>query len=667
MLSWVSTLWRHKHSRLVGVGAGLLAATVTAAVPAAAHKHKPPPDLVVAKVSNPPASLASGFMASTEVENIGGRPAAATTTRFYLSSDKKPSRSDVLAGAVNVAALGAGKHQTVRTRVVAPKGTKPGTYFLIACADATHKVTEKSEVNNCRPSQAPGKLACTAGDTDCDGWLPPADCDDNNPAIHPGAPDTPDLNLVDSNCDGVDGDVQHAIFVSPVGDDGAPGTPAQPKRTLAGAVAAAAAQQKDVYATLGTYSEALNVANGVGVYGGYDTSWKRALANVTRIAGDTASSPVGITEAAVAQDVTAPTSLQLLTLSPSTPTLPGRASFGLRGINSAGLRLQRVTIQAGAGKAGAAGKNGVTARNGQDGKSGLNEGGGRGGAGGAGDVVGHIHTGGPDGHPGGDGGRGGNETKGGDGAQGQLLFPDSWGFEGGLGGPGGAGNSTHKSGGKGYTADSGHFGANGAGGTSANVGSGQAFWESTPGGRGLDGSAGHGGGGGGGGGSESCTLCTTNHGGGGGGGGGGGEGGNGGEGGQGGGGSFGIFLVGSAGAIVQDSTVTASDGGAGGAGGGGTWGGLGGAGAGGTLGFSDPSGSASAGGDGGLGGVGGRGGDGGGGAGGPSVAIFGLTAAATPGTTVSHGTGGAGGAGGNGSGFGARGGVAGAAADYVCC
>src|SRR5207302_5468 len=238
---------------------------------------------------------------------------------------------------------------------------------------------------------------------------------------------------------------------------------------------------------LGTYSEALNVANGVGVYGGYDTAWKRALANVTRIAGDTASSPVGITEAAVAQDVTAPTSLQLLTLSPSTPTLPGRASFGLRGINSAGLRLQRVTIEAAAGKAGAAGKNGVTARNGQDGKSGLNEGGGRGGAAGAGDVVGHIHTGGPDGHPGGDGGRGG---------------------------------------------------------------------------RGLDGSAGHGGGGGGGGGSESCTLCTTNHGGGGGGGGGGGEGGNGGEGGQGGGGSFGIFLVGSAGAIVQDSTVTASDGGA---------------------------------------------------------------------------------------------------------
>src|SRR6202022_2213261 len=51
------------------------------------------------------------------------------------------------------------------------------------------------------------------------------------------------------------------------------------------------------------------------------------------------------------------------------------------------------------------------------------------------------------------------------------------------------------------------------------------------------------------------------------------------------------------------------------------------------------------GGAGGPGGDGGHGADGGGGAGGPSVAIYGLTPADTPGTTVSHGNGGAGGPG----------------------
>jgi len=39
----------------------------------------------------------------------------------------------------------------------------------------------------------------------------------------PGSADKPDLGFVDSNCDGVDGDKAHAIFVAPGGDDNADG------------------------------------------------------------------------------------------------------------------------------------------------------------------------------------------------------------------------------------------------------------------------------------------------------------------------------------------------------------------------------------------------------------------------------------------------------------
>ena len=237
------------------------------------------------------------------------------------------------------------------------------------------------------------------------------------------------------------------------------------------------------------------------------------------------------------------------------------------------------------------------------------------------------------GHPGGHGGLGGENGGGGyDGGGGQSTTPDPWGLMGGPGGLGGAGESTQR-GGNGYDGDSGKFLGDGSGeGSGVVCGS---SWCSGSGQNGQSGTAGHGGGGGGGGGSEGCCGIGGS-GGGGGGGGGGGEGG--GEG-AGGGGSFGVFLVESAGAVVQDSSVTASDGGAGGAGAGGAFGGAGGEGGGVSTGAEGGDG-----GSGGDGGEGGRGGDGGGGAGGPSVALFGLTPSDAPGTTVSHGAGGAGGA-----------------------
>src|SRR5262245_26058797 len=70
-------------------------------------------------------------------------------------------------------------------------------------------------------------------DADHDGTPDAQDCTPNDPSIHPGAPDLPDLKFVDSNCDGIDGNVARSIFVSTDGKDTNPGTREKPKRSVA--------------------------------------------------------------------------------------------------------------------------------------------------------------------------------------------------------------------------------------------------------------------------------------------------------------------------------------------------------------------------------------------------------------------------------------------------
>ncbi|HEX4353028.1 MAG TPA: hypothetical protein VHZ95_08945, partial [Polyangiales bacterium] len=89
----------------------------------------------------------------------------------------------------------------------------------------------------------------------------------------PGAPTTE--GALDSNCDGADGDVLHSVYVAVDGDDQAPGSPTRPVRTigrgidLAFASLATSMPRANVFVASGTYTEVMQLRDGVQVHGGY--------------------------------------------------------------------------------------------------------------------------------------------------------------------------------------------------------------------------------------------------------------------------------------------------------------------------------------------------------------------------------------------------------------
>lgn len=476
----------------------------------------------------------------------------------------------------------------------------------------------------------------TGTDTDHDGYADAQDCGPTSAAIHPGAPDTPDLSFVDSNCDGIDGTERAAVFVSPTGNDGDPGTKAKPKRQIQAAVIEAAKSDKDVFAAAGLYGQ-VDAETGVAVYGGYDPStWRRSTQLTTTITG----TPQGLFLAGD-KDVL----LQLVTVSGTAGS--GVNVYGVRVLDGSELSLQRVTVTAAdalsgsPGRSGANGGAGAPGFDGVDGRCDITYAGGQGGSGGS-SPAGNIGNGGTGGYGGNDGGY---KT------DGQPGYAGGGGIPGG-GPPGGAGGAGGRTGNPGRLGGNGQPGADGASGFSGEggktPGTAGIAWTGQAGFPGTGGRAGQGGGGGGGGGGQTGAFVTDGRGNGAGGGGGSGSGGARGEGGGWGGGSFGIYLYFSTLTVSDSSSIKAGNGGAGGAGGSG---GLGGPGAAGGRGATNCTSEIGAGGSGGPGGAGGQGGGGGGGLGGPSVGIFKAgTSSLTvdDSSTVKFGSGSAGGPGGSG-------------------
>jgi len=441
--------------------------------------------------------------------------------------------------------------------------------------------------------------------------------------------DNPEDNFKDSNCDGIDGMIENAIFVSADdGDDSNPGTLDAPMKTIYKAAITARSQLSDednikhVYASMGTYDASVTILNGVSIFGGYNKNsllpdpnnplgWKRSLSHTTTITGED--------KAVEARLINETTRLQLLTINASRGDGNSLSVYGLYSYHANALIVEHVTIKTQNAYTGTPGlrpgQNGENSDSGENGERGAENDGslwcasnpkpGKG----LGGVAPCGSAGGPE-----MGGSGGYSCKTGSGSGCAGSNGEAGGS--GAGGYGGVGIKGGP-GGKGGDGVDGYNGNNGEGGTNAGILS-NAEWFPSSGQQGTAGGNGTGGGGGAGGGSVGWGFpYCDDYGGSGAGGGAGGCGGEGGTGGGGGGSSIAVFLYDSS-PVLSHLTITVGDGGNGGSG---TKGGTGGDGGKGGDG-GDRYDSGMKGGAGGTGGDGGLGGSGGGGAGGNSIGIF---------------------------------------------
>lgn len=427
-----------------------------------------------------------------------------------------------------------------------------------------------------------------------------------------GGTDLPDAQYTDNNCDGIDGDVQKAVFVAKTGNDGNAGTMGSPFRTISKGlnVASTTSGITQVLVAEGSYEEQLFLVNGTHLAGGYETTtgWARSVNAITRSFWRQAMSRRIV--AMSGTNITSPSSVSQMTVEAEGTTASSTSTYGIYCQGCTGLTLTDnifIAGDAGDGDDGVNGTGGATnssvAGRGQTGGAGSCNGSGNRQGGAAGVSVCSRN-----------GGRGGNGGSEGD----NSGVAGSSGFIGTPGGGRGVeDNCDHRDGGNGSSGSDGGNGSNGGAGSGGALQSG--YWVARDGSNGSNGSSGNGGGGGGGGSGQGGTFCDNGAGNGGGGGGAGGCGGNSGGRGTAGGSSFAAFLYQSTGITLESNSMRAGNAGAGGRGGNGGNGSLGiSGGSGGTTCL----GEVGRGGNGGGGGDGGDGGHGGGGAGGNSYGIW---------------------------------------------
>lgn len=411
--------------------------------------------------------------------------------------------------------------------------------------------------------------------------------------------DKPDINFLDENGDGIDGDTANAVFVSDqTGNDAYAGTKSAPLKSLTMAMAKAHATSKDIYIAAGTYTiyAPLIMFDGISIYGGFSaTTWNRSTFNKVIINGP---STVMYFKGNVKN-----ATVQAVEIVAADATGAGNSSHAVFIDSCSGtILLLQNSIKAGRGangNNGAPGTGGAAGGNGGDGSNGSCDAN----APGIGGVAGFSSC-----APGGKGGNGGYSTQNG--------------FVGAVNSAGNPGGSGGASGDPGLRGNNGLSGANGSLGVSAASNSllneiNKDGIKASKGLDGTDGSNGVSGSGGGGGGGQHCFLCTDGSGNGGGGGGGAGCKGLGGKGGSGGGASVAVFVRDSR-VYLENNKIQSSQAGNGGMGGNGGAGGSGGVGG---LGGSVCTGEVGGGGNGGRGGNGGDGGAGSGGNGGSSIGI----------------------------------------------
>jgi len=178
---------------------------------------------------------------------------------------------------------------------------------------------------------------------------------------------------VDQNCDGIDGDPDNAVFVSPLGSDSNPGTLEEPVRHInQGLKRAVEFFKGHVYVAEGPYAEAVLLVDGKQVFGGFvlDFSVRDADLYVTVLEG-TPVPAADVVQAALSGYSVGKTIDKTLfdgfTIIAPYVDLPGRSSFSVHLLNcGANLYITNNEILAGAG---GDGTNGMPGKYGMDGAS----------------------------------------------------------------------------------------------------------------------------------------------------------------------------------------------------------------------------------------------------------------------------------------------------------
>lgn len=109
------------------------------------------PDLIISSLSAPSSASRGATITVTETtKNQGGGGAGASTTTIYLSKNSTLDATDIPLNSRAVLALAPVATNSGSISVTIPSGTAPGTYYLIAKADANNVVVEVSESNNAK-------------------------------------------------------------------------------------------------------------------------------------------------------------------------------------------------------------------------------------------------------------------------------------------------------------------------------------------------------------------------------------------------------------------------------------------------------------------------------------------------------------------------------------
>lgn len=158
--------------------------------------------------------------------------------------------------------------------------------------------------------------------------------------------DAPDDDFTDTNCDGIDGDISHAVFVSPLGTVGAKGSMDDPVATIGEGIQLAQEKSRDVYVCRGTYPEELTMSgSGVNIYGGYDCGkgWERGEHEA--VVAPFAGIPLSVRDVSGAR-------IERLRFEAPDATTPGGSSRGALIVDSVEIELHRIALAAGVGFAG---------------------------------------------------------------------------------------------------------------------------------------------------------------------------------------------------------------------------------------------------------------------------------------------------------------------------